>query len=108
MIVIVFKYLTPRWVRGITLFPFIVLSEKIDKQDVVLLNHERIHLRQQFEMLVLPFFILYLVEFFIGYIKYQNWQKAYKNISFEREAYSNEKDLYYLKKRSFWRFLKYY
>ncbi|SEP80244.1 hypothetical protein [Flavobacterium urocaniciphilum] len=108
MIVIVFKYLTPKWVRGITLFPFIVLSEKIDKQDVVLLNHERIHLRQQLEMMVVPFFIVYIIEFLFGYIKFRNWQKAYKNISFEREAYTNEKDLYYLKQRSFWRFLKYY
>ena len=108
MIVIVFKYLTPKWVRGITLFPFIVLSEKLDKNDSVLLNHERIHLRQQLEMLVIPFFVVYVIEFLLGYLKYRNWQKAYKNISFEREAYINEKDLHYLKQRSFWRFLKYY
>jgi hypothetical protein len=107
MIVIVFKYLTPKWVRGITLFPFIVLSEKSDRNDVVLLNHERIHIRQQLEMLVLPFFVIYLTEFLIGYVIYKNWQLAYKNISFEREAYANEKDLHYLKQRSFWKFLKY-
>ena len=59
-------------------------------------------------MLVLPFFIIYVTEFLIGYLKYKNWQKAYKNISFEREAYTNEKDLYYLKQRPFWRFLNYY
>ena len=94
--------------RGITLFPFIVLSEKLDSNDVVLLNHEKIHIRQQLEMLVLPFFVIYLTEFLIGYIKYRNWHLAYKNISFEREAYANEKDLNYLKQRSFWRFLKYY
>ena len=94
--------------RGITLFPFIVLSEKSDRNNAVLLNHEKIHIRQQLEMLVFPFFIVYVTEFLIGYLKYRNWQKAYKNISFEREAYANEKDLYYLKQRSFWRFLKYY
>lgn len=107
MIVIVFKYLTPKWVRGITLFPFIVLSEKLDRNDAVLLNHESIHLRQQLEMLVLPFFAIYVLEFMIGYLKYKNWNLAYRNISFEREAYANEKDLDYLKKRTFWRFLKY-
>ena len=94
--------------RGITLFPFIVLSEKSDRNNAVLLNHEKIHIRQQLEMLVLPFFVIYLTEFLIGYVKYRNWQLAYKNISFEREAYANEKDLHYLKQRSFWRFLKYY
>jgi hypothetical protein len=31
---------------------------------------------------------------------------AYRNISFEREAYANEKDLDYLKRRSFFGFLK--
>ncbi len=108
MIVIVFKYLTPKWVRGITLFPFIVLSEKLDRNDAVLLNHEKIHIRQQLEMLVLPFFVIYITEFLIGYFKYKNWHLAYKNISFEKEAYANEKDLCYLKQRSFWRFLKYY
>jgi hypothetical protein len=108
MIVIVFKYLTPKWVRGITLYPFVVLTDKRDKKNLVLLNHEKIHVRQQIEMLVLPFFLLYMLEFLIGYIKYKNWQNAYKNISFEREAYSNEKDLDFLKKRSFWNFIKYY
>jgi hypothetical protein len=108
MIVIVFKYLTPKWVRGITLYPFVVLTDKRDKKNLVLLNHEKIHVRQQIEMLVLPFFLLYMLEFLIGYIKYKNWQKAYKNISFEREAYSNQKDLNFLKKRSFWNFIKYY
>lgn len=108
MIVIVFKYLTPKWVRGITLFPFIVLSEKSDRDNAVLLNHEKIHIRQQLEMLVLPFFIIYVTEFLVGYLKYKNWQLAYRNISFEREAYTNEKDLHYLKQRSFWNFLKYY
>ena len=108
MIVIVFKYLTPKWVRGITLFPFIVLSEKLDRNNAVLLNHESIHIRQQIEMLVLPFFIIYITEYLIGYLKYKNSNLAYRNISFEREAYANEKDLHYLKQRSFWRFLKYY
>lgn len=90
------------------MFPFIVLSEKLDRNDVVLLNHEKIHIRQQLEMLVLPFFVIYLTEFLVGYLKYKNWQLAYKNISFEREAYANEKDLCYLKQRSFWSFLKYF
>ena len=57
---------------------------------------------------MLPFFVIYLAEFLFGYIKYKNWNLAYRNISFEREAYANEKDLYYLKQRSFWSFLKYY
>jgi hypothetical protein len=106
MIVIVFKYLTPKWVRGITLFPFIVLSEKLDRNDAILLNHEKIHIRQQLELLVVPFYLWYGIEFMVRYFQFKNWKVAYKNISFEKEAYTNEKDLNYLKKRSFWSFLK--
>ena len=32
---------------------------------------------------------------------------AYKNISFEREAYTHEKDLNYLKSRPLWNFINY-
>ena len=107
MFVLVFKYLTPKWVRGITIFPFIVLSYREDKQNLVLLNHEKIHLKQQIEMLVLPFFLWYGIEYLIRFVQYRNWKEAYLNISFEREAYQNEKNLYYLKQRSFWSFFKY-
>lgn len=107
MIVIVFKYLTPKWVRGISIFPFIVLSFKEDKLNPILLNHEKIHIRQQLELLVIPFFIWYGLEFIVRYFQYKSWNKAYMNISFEREAYQNEKNLYYLMQRSFWNFLKF-
>lgn len=107
MILIVFKYLTPKGFRGITIFPFVIFTHAEDKLDKVAVNHERIHIRQQLEMLVLPFYVWYLVEFLIRLAKYKSRSKAYRNISFEREAYQNEKDLDYVKKRSFWRFLNY-
>jgi hypothetical protein len=92
---------------GITIWPFIILRDYKLKDDSSFLNHEQIHLRQQIEMLVLPFYIWYVLEFFIRLLKYRNRNKAYRNISFEREAYENEKDPDYLKKRSFWRFVKF-
>lgn len=104
MIVLVFKYLLPKGYRGISLFPFIIVSNKNCSEDLVLLNHEKIHIRQQLEMLVIPFYIWYGIEFLVRFFQYENWTLAYKNISFEREAYTNEKDLNYLKKRSFWEF----
>lgn len=107
MILIVFKYLTPRGFRGLTLFPFVFIAEKDDKLNMVFINHEKIHIRQQLELLVLPFYIWYSLEFLVRLFQYKDKFEAYKNISFEREAYSNEKDLNYLKQRSFWRFLKY-
>ena len=107
MIVLVLKYLTPKGFRGITLFPFVILVSRKDREDAVMLNHERIHISQQKEMLVLPFFVWYGMEFIWRWIQYKNKHVAYRNISFEREAYGNEKDLGYLKRRSFWSFFEY-
>lgn len=107
MFLIVAKYLIPKGYRGMAVFPFILIRYYKDQVNVVFLNHEKIHLRQQLEMLILPFFIWYILEFFIRCIQYKNKDLAYRNISFEREAYTNETDLNYLKKRSFFQFLKY-
>ena len=107
MFVIVSKYLIPKGFRGITLFPFIIVSENDLKQNQVTMNHEKIHIRQQMELLILPFFLWYGIEFLIKWFIYKDKNVAYRNISFEREAYANEKDLNYLKERSFWRFLYY-
>ena len=107
MFVIVSRYLIPKGFRGITLFPFIVVSMYDLKQNEVMMNHEKIHIRQQLEMLILPFFIWYGIEFLIRWIICKDKNVAYRSISFEREAYANEKDLHYLKQRSFWRFLDY-
>lgn len=107
MILIVFKYLTPKGFRGLTFFPFVFLADKDDKLNKFFINHEKIHLKQQLELLIFPFYIWYTLEYFYRLVQYKNKKEAYYNISFEREAYANEKDLNYLKKRSFWKFLNY-
>lgn len=107
MIFVVFKYLTPKGFKGITFFPFVFLSDRNDKTNLIFVTHERIHLKQQIELLVIPFFIWYVLEFLIRLIQFKNRRAAYYNISFEREAYKNEKDPGYLKRRSFCAFLKY-
>jgi len=99
--------LVPKGYIGLTIFPFVFLKYSDLKTNRYLVNHEKIHLRQQLELLILPFFVCYSLEFLIRLIKYRNWHLAYKNISFEREAYAHEKDLNYLKSRSFWSFLTY-
>lgn len=105
--IIVLKHIVPKRYLGITIFPFIFLKHAFLKEDDVLVNHERIHIKQQIEMLILPFFIWYFFEFLFRFFQYKSWYQAYRNISFEREAYNNENDLNYLKSRSFWRFSKY-
>jgi hypothetical protein len=105
MILIITKRIIPQGFRSITLFPFILLKHQKDKVDACLLNHEKIHIRQQLELFILPFFIWYGIEYAIKCLYYRNSNLAYRNISFEREAYLYENDLSYLKTRSFWAFL---
>jgi hypothetical protein len=93
------------WVDGLALYPFVLL--KSPNPPAYLINHERIHLRQQLEMGLLFFYVWYVLEFVLRYCQYKNASKAYRNISFEREAYANDEKLDYLKKRKFWRFWKY-
>lgn len=107
MFLIVSKYLIPKGFRGLTLFPFVIIRNFADKENKVLLNHEKIHIRQQLELLILPFFVLYFLEYFFRLIQFKDRNKAYRNISFEREAYANESDFNYLQNRSLWRFRKY-
>jgi hypothetical protein len=107
MFLIVAKYLIPRGYRGMTVFPFVLMKNGLDKKNQLFLNHERIHLRQQVELLILPFFIWYFLEFVVRLVQYKNKDIAYQNISFEREAYANETNLDYLENRSFFRFLHY-
>ena len=108
MFVVALNWLFRKNFVGMAIFPFILLKNKNDKNDLHLVHHERIHIIQQIEMLILPFFIWYLIEYALRLIQFKfDSHKAYKNISFEREAYANEHDLDYLKKRQFYSFLKY-
>ena len=96
---------------GITLWPFIVLRdtecESGQGRYNVLLNHERIHLRQQAEMLVVFFYVMYAFYYIRNRLRGQPHWTAYRNIPFERESYEKEKDLDYLKHRRFWQWLEF-
>ena len=93
---------------ALAFWPFIILREGHLKTNKVLLNHEKIHLRQQAELLVLPFYLIYLSEWLIRCLIYWDRKKAYRNISFEREAFYNEENLQYLPSRNSFSFIKYF
>ena len=97
---------------AMTVWPFIFVRNKAaSRYNVVANNHEHIHAEQQKEMLLvgvilaialfpliglwailmLPvFFWCYILEWLFRIFQYRNTKKAYRNISFEREAYANE------------------
>ena len=92
----------PKWLSividayAITLWPFVFIR---DEGDVQTINHEKIHLRQQLELLIVCFYLLYVFYWFRSYIKHGDKAKAYREIPFEKEAYAFDGDLTYLEKR---------
>lgn len=72
------------------------------------INHERIHARQQIELLLLPFLLWYALEWLIRLLIYGEQRKAYRGIVFEQEAYANETNLDYLKTRKWFAWFRYY
>lgn len=83
---------------------FVRKSARISNID---LNHEAIHTAQIKEFLYVFYYLWYIIEYLIRLLIYFNFHKAYKNISFEREAYENEDNLNYLNNRKHYASTKY-
>ena len=60
------------------------------------MNHEAIHTKQMREMLYVFFYLWYVIEWIVRLFGKGN---AYRNISLEREAYSNQNNTAYFMKR---------
>ncbi len=67
--------------------------------DKYVVNHERIHTAQQKELLFVFFYLFYGIEWFVRYLMCGSRLKAYRAMSFEAEAYENDKNLNYLSTR---------
>jgi len=100
---------------GITLWPFgihIALSEeeyirKYGRERLNnTINHERIHIAQQKELLGIFFYILYVLIWVVWLFRYG--KKAYRNLPFEKEAYENAGNSEYLKTRKLFSWIKYF
>jgi hypothetical protein len=105
------RVLTPwfRGITGITLFPFIILRSGLrgTVESAVTINHEKIHIRQQLELLLVFFALWYFASFIAGLARGRGWYGAYRNIIFEREAFDRMYELDYLARRRPFGFLKY-
>ena len=114
------KYLPIKGFKAINLFGVLFVKNNA-KIDDVTINHEAIHSKQFIELMILfavatvfirwwmplfsPlfFYAWYVIEWLIRLPK----GNAYKNISFEREAYANDDNLTYLETRRRFAFVKY-
>lgn len=81
---------------AINFFGMIVTCEELSKEE---LYHELIHTAQARELLYIPFYLWYIIEWLYLYLKYRDWMRAYYNIRFEKEAYAHQEDLEYLNRR---------
>ena len=70
--ILVIRQFFPKDYVGLCLWPFIILREKTLLNDQVLINHERIHLQQQWELGILPFYIWYFTEWLWKCLLYQD------------------------------------
>ena len=88
---------------GITLWPFIFIFA--DEVSYRLINHERIHLRQQRELWLLGFYWLYVWDFVRNYWSSRSWSRSYRLIRFEKEAYDrqNQKDYLDIREKHAWK-----
>lgn len=81
---------------AINLFGVVFAKQRLSERDK---RHEQIHTWQQQEMLFLGFYLWYVAEWLLRLLRYRNFHRAYRNISFEREAYDNEHNRNYGKTR---------
>lgn len=95
MIIIRNRIIPLRGFSAINLFGLLFVHHGVEV-DARLLNHERIHSAQMRELWYIPFYVIYLLEWLWRLPRQCN---AYRQISFEQEAYEHDSDAGYLVRR---------
>lgn len=103
MKVIINKFIPFKGYVAITIWPLIFVRKELNKYT---LNHEHIHGEQQKELLIIPFYILYVLEYLIKLCITFSTSKAYNSMSFEQEANRYEHELDYIKHRTHYIWIK--
>jgi len=108
MKVIYTKHFPPGNFHGINIFGVVFVQRRWGKMDKRELNHEYIHTMQQMEMLFVFFYLWYGLEYLVRLFQHDfNANLAYYNISFELEAYANERNAEYRHHRKPYSWTKY-
>ena len=92
--------------KAMMLFGILFVRKKARIDDVTI-RHESIHCEQMKETLFIGFYIWYVVEYLVRLVLYRNLDEAYRNISFEQEAYFFEGDSGYLDRRPHYVWFRY-
>ena len=80
-------------INAIVLYPFVLYAEK--NLNPVILKHEEIHLQQIRRYGVRRFYSRYLFEYLENRKRGLSHDQAYREISFEQEAYAHQSDKNY-------------
>ena len=80
-------------IEGMVVYPFVLFASANPAKEID--NHEHIHVQQIRRDGMLKFYASYLLEYFSYRRKGLSHNQAYLSISYEKEAYSNHKDLKY-------------
>lgn len=132
MATIVYNNLIPfKGYVATTIWPLILARKSSKPLKDVEENHEKIHLRQQLEVMIASALIIaaltlifkwswwcmlislgvyyagYGIDYAIRYVAYGSPHEAYRNIATEQEAYLYEQDMTYLKHRKPFAWVKY-
>lgn len=94
-----------RYYTGFSFFLFIWISV-LEKDKERLIRHERIHFRQQLELLFVFHWLLYGLFYVISRLKGQRHYIAYRYNPFEIEAYQHDRDKQYLGRRKAYAWMK--
>jgi hypothetical protein len=97
------RFIPLKGYNAMMLFGFLFTRDK-RKVTPRTVRHESIHVRQMWELLVVGFYVWYGVEWAVRLFMKGN---AYRNISFEREAYAHEDDEDYLNGRRLFAWVRY-
>lgn len=93
---------------ALTLWPLVIVRKGAEKRyTLTASNHEHIHGEQQKEMLVAGMLLWYAVEYLVRVVLYWSHREAYRNISFEQEAYLHEGEQDYIDRRRHYAWRKY-
>ena len=87
-------------IAAITLYPYVFIKSSKEETSTTLIRHELIHVHQIKEVGIVPFYLIYLWDFFLGLILHRSFQRAYYSIRFEQEAYKFQKTTGYVQNRN--------
>lgn len=98
------SYLAPITIWAISFGTFVWCRGKLSER---VKRHETIHYQQQLELLFIFQWLLYVIFWAWGMVKYRDGKKAYKENPFEREAFGNDRIQGYLAARPRYNCIKY-